>query len=76
MLLLYLQISQGGETIPIANEIPESACQVIVTNITAKEEFVICYNTSRINITNIYMLIFVNMRQKETERMLTGGVGS
>jgi hypothetical protein len=68
-MLLCLQISQGGETIPIANEIPESACQVVVTNITAKEEFVICYNTSRINITiintvniifcyNRYMLIF------------------
>ena len=36
-LYFYLQISQGGEAIPVANKIPESACQVVVPNITARE---------------------------------------
>jgi len=40
-LYFYLQISQGREAIPVANKIPESACQVVVPNITARGEFII-----------------------------------
>jgi len=46
MLYFHLQISQRREVIPIADKIPDSACQVVVVNVTAKEEFIICHKST------------------------------
>jgi hypothetical protein len=46
MLYFHIQISQGREAIPIADKIPESAYQVVVANVTAKGEFIICYKST------------------------------
>jgi len=46
MLYFHIQISQGREAIPIADKIPESACQVVVANVTAKGEFIICHKST------------------------------
>lgn len=90
MLYFYIQISQGRETIPIADKIPESACQVVVANITAKGEFIICnkpttshrqdgYNRG-IEYDLVYLLkknsFPANKKQKEPNTMFTGDVGS
>jgi hypothetical protein len=45
--VFHIQISQGREAVPVADKIPESACQVVVAHVAAKGEFVICHKPTK-----------------------------